>query len=625
MKIDIDLDSSKSGLLGNLGLAYKLGEGVPIDLNKSVKLLEKAYCKDKWWGGELFDVLLMLNTKESDELAIKIAKDLESTKDPNAKGYLARLYYKGKGVPKDINKAISLMKDVAGKRKWAKISLFNMLWEQRNNGYAQVYYQLALELFDETDSESYVRLSRAYHYGIGTKTDLKKAISYLRTASEKNNLTAMNELFDALWVAGTVEAYDEAYLIAKKAANLKDSYGYYHLARAYSEGYGTYMDPEKAKKYYLLACEKNIKQAEWRFFDYLLDLGDPNDNNLLEDLVKQFEINNDAESLIRISWALASGRIHPYDENALIKSKELQKKVITEMQPRRNNRFYSNLLPDFYKDELIKWYNSVKKDEGVTLDLDNPITFDEKIQWLKIYDNSEYKTKMADKYACREEIERKIGKQYLIPLIGAYNSWEEIDFDKLPDRFVMKTNHGSGFNHIVLDKSKLDLKKVECKFKRWLRIDYSGNGFELQYKNIPRKIVIETYLDTLGESSSLVDYKIHCFNGKPKYIQCIWDRNPARHYAKNIWYDLEWKVMPFSDGLYELPEKGIDKPDNFDEMITIATILSEDFKYVRVDLYDVHNNILFGELTFTPFGGVHRYNKLFTRDVDEHLGNLIKL
>ena len=187
---------------------------------------------------------------------------------------------------------------------------------------------------------------------------------------------------------------------------------------------------------------------------------------------------------------------------------------------------------------LKQWY---KKRTGKNLNLENPKTFNEKIQWLKLYDNSPLKTKLADKYLVREWIEEQIGSEYLIPLLGVWNNFDEIDFDKLPEKFVLKANHGSHWNIIVKDKSKLDKSKAKKKFDKWMARDYAFKaGLELQYRGIKPKIIAEKFIeDTNGE---LNDYKIMCFNGEPKFVWV--DCGRYSNHTKNI-YDLDWNLQPF--------------------------------------------------------------------------------
>lgn len=275
--------------------------------------------------------------------------------------------------------------------------------------------------------------------------------------------------------------------------------------------------------------------------------------------------------------------------------------------------------PEKYKEELIKIYGLRT---GEKLNLENPKTFNEKIQWLKLYDDAtQVKTKLTDKYLVREWIADKIGGQYLIPLLGVWDKFEDVEREKLPDRFILKTNHGSGCNVLVRNKEKINWKEVKEKFDYWMSLNFAFmGGFEMQYMDIRPKIIAEQYIE--NEGGNLYDYKIHCFNGKPEYIQVIGDRDLKTHNAKEAFYNTEWILQPFT---YTYPRYEIEKrkPDKLQEMLRIAGILSKGFAYVRVDLYELDNgDIKFGEMTFTPTSGLDCWNPAGT---DQMLGKKINL
>ena len=228
-----------------------------------------------------------------------------------------------------------------------------------------------------------------------------------------------------------------------------------------------------------------------------------------------------------------------------------------------------------YKIELEKWYyKEVSKKE---LNLENPKTFNEKIQWMKLYDSTPIKTLLADKYLVRDWVKEKIGEKYLIPLLGAYDSFDEIDFDKLPSQFVIKCNHGCGYNIIVKDKSTLDIDDTRKKVNKWLQEDFAFRaGFEMHYSNIPRKIIIEQFIENSGDD--LYDYKFWCFDGKVEYIQFLSERNTSG--LKMAFYDRNWSKQEFVYS-YPLDTKIIEKPSNLDQMIELAEKLAEGFSHVR--------------------------------------------
>ena len=268
-----------------------------------------------------------------------------------------------------------------------------------------------------------------------------------------------------------------------------------------------------------------------------------------------------------------------------------------------------------YRKYLKQWYAAIMKK---LLNLDDPRSFNEKIQWLKIYDSTPIKTRLADKYLVREWVKEKIGEQYLIPLLGIYDRFEDIDFNQLPDQFVIKCNHGCGYNIIVKDKSQLDRVEAKRKVDRWMRENYAFRwGFELHYRDIKPKILIEQYVTNDGQN--LYDYKFWCFDGEVKYIQF---RDDFSANLKMVFYDLNWERQPF---YYDHPlyEKELEKPDNFDEMIRIAKTCCQGFPFVCVDLYRLNDGtIQFGEMTFTRSSGTGRWNN---EKYNLMLGKLVKL
>lgn len=268
----------------------------------------------------------------------------------------------------------------------------------------------------------------------------------------------------------------------------------------------------------------------------------------------------------------------------------------------RFNKYFENLPVEDYEKELLEQFDSILYYSNAKL-TDNPKTFNEKIQWLKVHDVSTLKTRLADKYLVREWIKEQIGEDYLIPMVGGpWKSAEEIDFDKLPDRFVLKANHGSGTNMIVKDKSKLDLKKVRKTSNSWLNMVYGWRGMEAHYIQIPRVLIAEKFME--DESvEGLNDYKIHCFNGKPKMIQVICSRDFKNHTAREAFFDLDWNRINLVSHTYADYDGELPPPPCLKEMIDVARKLSKDFIYVRVDLYEISGKVLFGELTFAPMGG----------------------
>jgi len=235
---------------------------------------------------------------------------------------------------------------------------------------------------------------------------------------------------------------------------------------------------------------------------------------------------------------------------------------------------------------------------GKKLNLKNPQTFNEKIQWYKIYYKNPLFQKLADKYSVREFVKEKIGEKYLNELLGVYNNVKEIDFNKLPNKFVLKCVHGSGYNIIVKDKSKLDVSQVLKTLKKWQSRNFYSKGKEWSYKNIPRKIVAEAFLE--DENAVVSDYKFFCFDGKIKFIQVDIER---KIHNLRCFYDTDWKKLHFHAEKIAFNEGEIKKPENLTDMIDVVEKLSQNIPFVRVDLYSVKGKTIFGEMTFYPANG----------------------
>ena len=227
---------------------------------------------------------------------------------------------------------------------------------------------------------------------------------------------------------------------------------------------------------------------------------------------------------------------------------------------------------NIYINELKQWWLKIKKKP---LNIDKPKTFNEKIQWLKLYDTTPIKTYLSDKYLVRKWIRDKIGEEYLIPLLGIYNQFEDINFDRLPNDFVIKCNHGCNYNIIVKDKSKLNMTDIKSKIDKWMNENYAfKNGLELQYKDIQHKIIIEKYMD--DGTGDLRDYKFYCFDGKPKFLWLDSDRHT--NHSRNL-YDLKWNQLPYMINTHYLPFQSPNKPKLLKKMIQFSSILSEGFIY----------------------------------------------
>ncbi|MBR7025309.1 MAG: hypothetical protein IKI08_04815 [Selenomonadaceae bacterium] len=285
-----------------------------------------------------------------------------------------------------------------------------------------------------------------------------------------------------------------------------------------------------------------------------------------------------------------------------------------------NHRF-KNIPPQMYPAVLAQEY---QQRMGRPLDLNNPKTFTEKLQWLKIFDATPLKSRLADKYLVRRWVAEKIGEQYLIPLLGVWDNFDDINFDDLPDRFVLKCNHGSGMNVIVRDKKNFDRQRAREKLNAWLAFDYGIQiGLELHYTRIDRKIIAEKYITDMGDG--VIDYKFHCFNGEPKFIQVIGDRDFVKHTRYQKFCDLKYNDIGAMFEDYPHFPYDVPKPKNFELMKKIAATLAEGFAYVRVDFYEIDDKVLFGEMTFTSDSGYLPHKKTWTYEKDYEVGSLLKL
>lgn len=257
---------------------------------------------------------------------------------------------------------------------------------------------------------------------------------------------------------------------------------------------------------------------------------------------------------------------------------------------------------------------------GKELNLENPKMLNEKLQWIKLYDRKPAYTMMADKYAVRAYIAEKLGEEYLIPLLGVWDDPEEIDFNTLPDQFVLKCNHNSSKGMCICkDKSKLDVKRVKKELKKGLQQDYYLTGREWPYKDIKRRIVAEQYMQC--DTEDLPDYKIHCFNGKPKLVLVCRDRFKATGLTEDF-YTENWEHLPIKRPNVANALEQIPKPEQLEQMLRMAKILANNIPFVRVDFYEISGKIYFGEITFFPASGLVSFEP---EEWDETFGSWLKL
>ena len=253
---------------------------------------------------------------------------------------------------------------------------------------------------------------------------------------------------------------------------------------------------------------------------------------------------------------------------------------------------------------------------GKKLNLKDPKTFNEKLQWLKLYDRNPKYTMMADKYKVREYVKEKIGEEYLIPILGVYDKFDDIDFNKLPNKFVIKCNHDSGSVIICKDKKKFNQKVAKKKIDRAMKYNYFYVGREWQYKNIERKIIIEEYLNKLD--GDVKDYKFFIFNNHFVYSFVCSNRQEK---VKFTFFDKNGKFIDIKQGGAD-NDKNVKLPINYKKMIKLSETLAKGTTELRVDFYEVEGKIYFGELTFFDSSG---FAKFEPEEWDEKIGSWLKL
>lgn len=277
----------------------------------------------------------------------------------------------------------------------------------------------------------------------------------------------------------------------------------------------------------------------------------------------------------------------------------------------------AHIAPIIKDDETfirLRW----KLNMDYPLNLDNPRTFNEKLQWIKLHDRKPIYTAMVDKYEAKKYVANIIGEEYIIPTIAVYDKVEDIDFDALPNQFVLKWTHDSGGLFICKDKSKLNVVEAIKKLKKGERSHYFWRSREWPYKNVRPRIIAEQYMED-ENGCELKDYKIFCFNGETKIIQLDFDRFSG--HKKNL-YSIDWELLPFSFNYPSHPEINFEKPQKLSEMLKIAGKLSEGRAFLRVDLYWTGKRIYFGELTFFPASGLGKFDPV---KWDYELGEMMNL
>lgn len=268
---------------------------------------------------------------------------------------------------------------------------------------------------------------------------------------------------------------------------------------------------------------------------------------------------------------------------------------------------------NFLKRQIIKLFVDFLSDKkyleilfklraGYKPNIDNPRTFNEKLQWLKLYDHKDEYTQMVDKVEAKNYVASIVGSKYIIPTIAVFNHADEIDFNQLPQQFVMKCSHNSGGIVVCKDKDKLNKDKAIKKMGRGWEKDYYKYNKEYPYKNVARRVLVEEFLSE-SDNQDLIDYKIHCFNGVPKLILVCKDRYAPSGLTEDF-YDCEWNHLNIRRPKHPNAKTLTAKPINLEEMLQVAKKLSQNIPFIRVDLYNVNGKIYFGELTFFPASGM---------------------
>lgn len=296
--------------------------------------------------------------------------------------------------------------------------------------------------------------------------------------------------------------------------------------------------------------------------------------------------------------------------NFKIREKLKDIEIVVIIYDKLKEIYYKHLISD---ERLLR--KLFKKKLNRELNLKTPTYYNDKLQWLKLNWQDPNATICADKYDVRKYVKEKIGAQYLNELYGVYDSVDEIDIDKLPNKFVIKGTHGSGFNIISKNKSEMNWEKEFKKMRRWLRTKYYLQNREYVYKDIKPRIIIEKFIETKNDAP-LIDYKFFCFNGEPKALFICKNRGLNTTFD---FYDINWNYLDIKN---YYPNSGLieKKPEKLNEMLKLAEILSKDFPHARVDFYYENNQIIFGEITFFHFSGTKNfYPKSFEKEMGDWL------
>lgn len=283
----------------------------------------------------------------------------------------------------------------------------------------------------------------------------------------------------------------------------------------------------------------------------------------------------------------------------------------------------------FLKRNALHWSNDQKylamrwwAEMGYCMDWNNPKTYNEKLQWLKVHDHNPLYTTLVDKVKVKEYISKIIGEEHIIPTIGVWDNANDIDFEKLPKSFVLKCNHNSGGGMCICkDKSKIDQEKIRDGLARGLKSNYYIVSREWPYKDVPPRILAEKYMSN-GDGRALNDYKVMCFDGVVKLIELHQNRFTSQH--TQDFYDREWRKTSITQGssFFDSSEKDTPRPECFDQMIEYSEMLTKGMPHCRVDWYVINGTLYFGEMTFYDGSGFEKFD---SEEDDALIGSWINL
>ena len=299
------------------------------------------------------------------------------------------------------------------------------------------------------------------------------------------------------------------------------------------------------------------------------------------------------------------------------KNNEKQKQLI---DAKKMTNFYKELLQLYIENRelfYIKGREYIMKKNGKAYNESNIITFQDKLNYLLVHESPEDKTNIVDKIQLRNYSKTLLGIDLCVPILKIYNNVNEINLEELPEKFILKCNHGSDMNIICKNKSTFNLEDAKNTLNKWMKINYGLFGFEYQYMNIKRKIFTEKYLD-----DDIIDYKFNCFNGEPKFIRV---KRHINGINVNNFYNLNWTLLNIIFNLTDYvrdPNIKFEKPKNLEKMIYYSRLLSSEFCFCRVDFYEVNGKLYLGELTFTPANAQMNYNN---EEMRIYLGNFLNI